>query len=478
MGSSKIHSIVGRTGEVLARLGVTKTASVLVAVSGGADSMALAAILASLKKLGHIAKLSSIHINHSLRNAESDGDEALVKEYMKALKIPVASQRVNTKEYAVAQHVGIEEAARTLRYENFASHAHRTKCDFVVTAHTSNDQAETVLMNIIRGTGLNGLRGIPEHRKLTDDVAVIRPLLTIEKKELLAYIKDHSIPFREDSSNETIDFQRNKIRHLVMPKLEKAYEHRTIYSGFSKMTQNIVGVLEFIDSELLELRENLVVDKPSFFVNRLSIAFDRTKLLRTPQFLRREIILREASALTHTPFAIDQVHTDLLESYLHYPSAKSFPLGDEILISHDGKHIVIEQIQSPPQLIHELAFGKPIRTPVGMIFAKKVLSWNKPKNAEVAYFSYHQLKSRKLHIRYWHPGDKIQPFGMKGKSRLVSDILSEAGIKSERLKYFVPLVVFQEEPDLILWIPGIRSAEIGRLGSESETAVELRRKMA
>ena len=160
---------------------------------------------------------------------------------------------------------------------------------------------------------------------------------------------------------------------------------------------------------------------------------------------------------------------------MSYPSNNSSPLTKKILISHDGKFISLEKIDPAPQVSHHLIIGKKVKTPIGTLSLKKVKTWKKPKDGNSAYFRYSDIGSRKRLVRFWKAGDKMMPFGMKGKSRLVSDILNEAGIKSERLKYFVPLVVFEDEPSFILWIPGIRSAEFGRLSAKSETALELSR---
>jgi tRNA(Ile)-lysidine synthetase-like protein len=165
----------------------------------------------------------------------------------------------------------------------------------------------------------------------------------------------------------------------------------------------------------------------------------------------------------------------LLESFLSYPSKKRFRLANDIEVFHDAGEIQIENITSPPLYEFDLGIGKKIRTSVGLITARKVKTWEMPKDANTAFFKFNDITGRQLLVRSWKHGDKMKPFGMKSKSRLISDILSEAGIKTERMKYFVPLVVFKDEPELIIWIPGIRSSEFGRLSSNSETALELRR---
>jgi tRNA(Ile)-lysidine synthase len=476
MGRSK-EAVTPIVAHALSRLGVKSGSRVLAAVSGGVDSMTLGYILNELRKQGHLKKLALVHINHSLRGKESDKDELLVTRFAKKLDIPVYSFTVDTHVYAVAKKIGIEEAARTLRYEKFAEVAKKGKFQFIATAHTANDQAETVLMNIVRGSGLNGVQGIPESRNITDTSRIIRPILGINKKDVLAYAAANKIPFREDQSNDSLDFQRNRIRHLVLPRLEKAYKDRDIYSGFAKMSRNISAVADYLEGEVAELRKKIIAELPSLFIKRKITSFDKEGLLQAPVFLRRELILREASALQGKLVSLDHVHSLLFESYLNYESKthKSFSLTPEIIINNDGKVVAVEVIDNSPNTEHVLMVGKKVLTPVGTISLKKVSTWEKPKDPNTAYFNFEKIKGRQLAIRYWKTGDRMKPFGMKGKSKLVSDILNEAGIKSQRLKYFVPLVVFKDEPDLILWIPGIRSAEFGSLDTEKETALELRR---
>ena len=475
MGSSNTSTILSTVAHDLSRIGVKSTSNVLVAVSGGVDSMSLAHILNELRKQGHFKKLGIVHINHSLRGKESDKDEILVRKYAKKLKIPIQVFSVVTKAYSVEKKIGIEEAARILRYEKMISLCSSKKYNFAATAHTANDQAETVLMNIIRGSGLNGLQGIPELRTLSDQSLLIRPILGITKKDLRSFAKENGIPFREDASNDSLDFQRNRVRHLVLPALEKAFKDRDIYSGFAKMTRNVASVAEYLETEVQELLNKTIVERPSFFIQRKIISLKREELIKAPSFLRRELILQEASLLSCKLVSIDQIHSLLMDSYLCYPSNKPFYLTKEIILHHDGKFIVIELVEEPPVGSHSLSLNKKIHTPIGFIASKKIRGWEKSNDTNTACFQYEELQGRKLMIRYWNHGDKMKPFGMKGKSRLVSDILSEAGIKSERLKYFVPLIVFQDEPDFILWIPGIRSAEFGRLRNKSETAIELKR---
>ncbi len=179
---------------------------VVCAVSGGADSMALLFAMYLLRDKLKIT-LSAAHFNHGLRGAESDADEAFVRGFCADYQIPFTSQ----KGQVVAGKKGLEAAAREARYNFLKAFPGK-----IATAHTANDNAETVLMHLVRGTGLKGLGGIcPVGERL------IRPMLSVTRKEVLAFLDEFHIPYVEDSTNQTEQFMRNRIRHQVFPLLEK-----------------------------------------------------------------------------------------------------------------------------------------------------------------------------------------------------------------------------------------------------------------
>ena len=178
---------------------------IVCAVSGGADSMALLFAMYLLKEEWNL-QLSAVHFNHHLRATESDEDERFVRDFCEGYGIPlyVGSAQVKTGEK------GLEAAARDARYAYFA-----TLPGKIATAHTADDNAETMLMHLLRGTGLKGLGGIAPKRN-----NLIRPLLSVTRQEVLAFLEEYSLPYREDSSNATDLFLRNRIRHHVVPLLK------------------------------------------------------------------------------------------------------------------------------------------------------------------------------------------------------------------------------------------------------------------
>lgn len=186
----------------------------VVAVSGGADSVAL---LRALAACGFMP-LSVAHVNHQLRGAESDADEAFVRELAAALGVPCRVKSVDV----AALGGNVESTARRVRYEFFAEVVAEAGATWVATGHTADDQAETVLHRLVRGTGIQGLRGIAAcgiASGAKPQAAIIRPLLTVTRAEILVYLTELGQPFREDSSNADPRFTRNRIRHELLPLL-------------------------------------------------------------------------------------------------------------------------------------------------------------------------------------------------------------------------------------------------------------------
>lgn len=185
---------------------------VLCAVSGGVDSMCLLHLLSQREELS----LVCAHFNHQLRGEESDRDEAFVREICKQWNIPLTVGRGDVEAFARREKLSLEEAGRTLRYAFLYQAAEEELCDWIATAHNAEDNAETLLLHLLRGSGLNGLTGIsPQRGKL------VRPLLTTSRKEIEAYLIQHDIPHREDSTNADDAYTRNRVRHQLLPLLEE-----------------------------------------------------------------------------------------------------------------------------------------------------------------------------------------------------------------------------------------------------------------
>jgi len=197
----------------------------LVAVSGGADSVALTRALHALHHAGE-GRLVLAHFNHRLRGAESDADQQFVEQLAHQLGLAIIVRTVATDLAASGSGEGVEGAARQARYEFLIHAAGQAGARYVATAHTADDQVETILFNILRGTGLSGLAGIPRIRRLSEAATLVRPLLGVSRASVLAYLQSIGQPFRQDSTNELTQYSRNRLRHELLPLLERDYNPR------------------------------------------------------------------------------------------------------------------------------------------------------------------------------------------------------------------------------------------------------------
>ncbi len=197
--------------KTLTDLKVSPSHSILVGVSGGADSMVL---LSVLMELGYSP--TAAHVNFQLRGQASDDDAALVREWCSERNVKYYELASNTKEYAASHHLNVQSAAREIRYDWWKDLIRTGSFDFVATAHHKDDSIETIFLNLLRGTGIKGLTGIPLQRDF-----FIRPLITVSRAEIESYASSYHVPFRNDSSNDADDYQRNRIRHHLIPLLKE-----------------------------------------------------------------------------------------------------------------------------------------------------------------------------------------------------------------------------------------------------------------
>lgn len=192
---------------------------VLAAVSGGPDSVCLAHFLAQMARRKRLA-LELFHVHHGLRGRDADRDADSVLALGRALGVPARVARARVRAVAKARGLGVEEAGRKERYRLLATRAKSGRFTVVATGHHLDDQAETVLLHLLRGTSLEGLGGIAPKRALAPGVALIRPLLPLTRAEVLLYLKMHALSFREDETNQDPKFMRNWVRAKVLPLLE------------------------------------------------------------------------------------------------------------------------------------------------------------------------------------------------------------------------------------------------------------------
>ena len=232
---------------------------VCIAISGGSDSTALLRLIHKANTLPRNSLglgLSAVHINHSLRGAESDADQAFVTELCLALEIPLYLQTVDTIAFAETRKQTLEEAARSLRYEVFRNLFVTAKATHILTAHTLDDQAETVLMKLLRGAWLEGLSAIAPVLDQPPGT-VLRPLLTLRREQLRDYLRELNQPWREDSSNSDETFTRNRVRHKILPILRE--ENASIDTTLANLAELAREEEERWNVELTKLLPQLIL---------------------------------------------------------------------------------------------------------------------------------------------------------------------------------------------------------------------------
>ena len=257
--------------------------TVLIAVSGGADSCALVRALHQLRVKGE-GRLIVAHYNHGLRGAESEGDQTFVEELGRELCLKVVVGRRGSETEGVSEGASSEESLRELRYEFLSRTANQTGARCVATAHTADDQVETVLHNILRGTGMAGLAGIPRVRPLTAAATLIRPLLTVTRAEVLEHLAALGHSHREDSSNAAATYTRNRLRHELLPLLERDYNPQ-VREALLRLSQTAAVANEWLDEEVEQIL--------SYFVKPIEggVTIDIHTLNNGPVFLSQVVLM-------------------------------------------------------------------------------------------------------------------------------------------------------------------------------------------
>ncbi|QDU09724.1 tRNA lysidine(34) synthetase TilS [Gimesia aquarii] len=259
---------------------------ILIAVSGGADSVALMQALHQLSNSSYTASLTVAHFNHGLRGNRSDTDAKWLKTECERLAIPFVYEKQELSRLQQESGEGLEELCRKVRYDFLVRMAQENQCTRIAIAHTCDDQAETVLHHIIRGTGISGLKGIPRIRHLQKGIFLIRPLLEISRGEILNYLKICSQEFRQDETNSDVKFTRNRIRHELLPFLKKELNSNVI-QALNRLSHQADEVSTLIDEQAEQILTAATLDK-----NQEIWRLDCDVFKNTPDYIIRQCFLK------------------------------------------------------------------------------------------------------------------------------------------------------------------------------------------
>lgn len=243
---------------------VAEGSSLLIGVSGGADSVSLLRGVCLLRDELRIHP-TVVHVNHQLRGSESDQDANWVRDLCQRLEVPIQVVEVDVSEQAANRRIGIEEAARDVRYEALTREAERLNISTIALAHNADDQIETVLHHLLRGTGLAGLKGMPSSRTLSDRVRIVRPLLSIKRAEIETFLLLLGQDFRSDSSNLDTSLTRNFLRHELLPLLEQRLNPQ-VREHLLRLTQQASEWHEILQHQASEILKAALLDESPFVV--------------------------------------------------------------------------------------------------------------------------------------------------------------------------------------------------------------------
>lgn len=418
--------------------------SILVALSGGPDSVALLYILLELKKYYDI-KIGAAHINHSLRGENSDGDEKFVEDLCKELGVEVYTKKVDIKACANKDNIGEEEAGRKIRYAFFEEKAKEGGYNKIATAHNLNDNIETFLFRLMRGTGLEGLGGIPLKRE-----NIIRPILTQKKSKILKYLEERKIAYRIDESNNETDYTRNKIRLKLIPYIEKEFNGNFVDCLYPLM-EEIDGINAHIKTVVeKELEEEVLYIK---------------RLLAYEPVLRKKIF---KSFMERYPVEVNRRKVEAVEEILYGEGYKEVDLGQGYIFVKEYDKMYVKKEKNEIYDKNKIALeinGKIMYN--GYVIESKLVE-NIPRKKGSYYFDYDKM-NKNIFVRTREEGDRFIPFGMKKSKKLKNFFIDE---KIERSKRdIIPIVVSGED---IILVGNLRSADLYRVDKNTKKILLLK----
>ena len=412
-----------------------------VAVSGGADSVALLRGLLELRsELGIV--LSVVHLHHGIRGAEADADEQFVQRLAERFDLPMHSKRVDVPTHRRRERLSLETAARELRYEFFKCLLEAGACDKIATAHTLDDQAETVLLRILRGTGTRGLAAIPPFRDATPELAarIVRPLLGTRREEVENYLHSLAQPWREDVSNRDPQHLRNRIRHQLLPELEGEYN--------PAVRQALTNLAEIARAEEEHWAAQLTTLAPLFSAREGCVVLERAPLLAQPLALQRRLLVEIADRLD-LPVGFNDIES-MLHVAAHVGTRHEFEGGWLVAATNQALEIRrLPETKAPAEYRFDLSVPGIVTLTLDVsVEAVVVEDAADPRFVPGTLLAYHRLQFP-LQVRNWQPGDRLWPFGSKQAEKL-KRLFSERRIAAgERAAW--PVVL---SGDHIVWVRG------------------------
>lgn len=438
---------------------ICKNDRILVAVSGGPDSVCLLYILVGLKDKYSLS-FHIAHLNHSFRGKESQRDATFVRNLAKRIGIPSTIEKMNVSKIIKERKLSKEDGAREIRYEFLERVAEEQNCNKIALGHTADDQAETVLLRLFKGTGRTGICGIPPKRG-----KIIRPLIEIRREDVLQYLNKNKIPWLMDSSNLEKNYLRNFIRLDIIPTLKKRVNPKLI-DAISKFVVLSRIDESYLDMEADELYTDAIIEK-----KRSEIVLKIDSILSSHTAISTRMVRKAIKDFKGDLRKVTAKHIESILRLCRGETGKKVSLPFHIIAEKSYDRLTLSKIgesvkgykgvvEIPGVCVID---GLKIFTAVQKKFKKQ---W-KNKNDFEAYFDLDEI-SPPLYVRNKLPGDKFIPLGMKGEKKVKDIFIDDKVPKDERNK---PLLIDKKG---ILWIIGNRRSERAKLKKGTEKVLYMK----
>lgn len=416
----------------------TPADKILVGLSGGADSMAL---LLLLKELGY--NCIAAHCNFHLRGEESQRDEDFCRNICEKLNIDILVNDFDVPAQQSLTGESLEMACRTLRYDWWYALVENGKADLIAVGHHLEDNVETLFINLLRGTGIAGLKGM-----MPKNGRIIRPLLKSKRSEIENYLNFIGIEFVTDSTNHEIEYQRNKLRNILIPQIELSFPGAT--DSIGKTIDYLQGNYELYTDYTDILRKKYVINDKGINVSKLVTNEPHAKMALF------ELIRPMGYNMTH----VCNILNAFDDNGKCEVSGKYFTNSQSITLLLDRGLLKASEISNPTETMEDINFHD--TSSCNGLFTTSIITMQEFETLK----TYHNLSPKALYLdaiiletdhkfslRNWRQGDRIKPFGMNG-SKLLSDIFSDAKLSVEQ-KRKVQILTCDDE---IIWVIGLRSS--------------------
>jgi tRNA(Ile)-lysidine synthase len=451
------------------------TDRIVLALSGGADSTALLYAMVSLKKEGILsADIICAHINHQLRGADANVDEDFAVARARDLNLAITTKRVDVRGFAHNNKLSIETAARQLRVETLLDVAKKNNCTLIATAHHKNDNAETILQRLVRGTGFRGLAGIWPTRIFADDIRFARPLLCISRDEVIEYLQKRNLKWRTDHTNADCTYTRNFIRHRLLPSLQQdctgsvVEQLSELAASARKLYSLVCNCAEKVWPELTDCSNN-------------EIKLNLKIFLAQPPPLNVELVRRSLTAVGSGQRDVTKEH---FERIFHLAeqnvTGRKIELPSGFIIRREYDYIVFARHEKSSTSDEPINKSINVQIPGQTGFDKYVIEatalevedcriekFKTEKTNFVEWFDLEKLKLP-LEVRFRNPGDRFWPLGLKAEKK-IGKFLTAAKVPHHLRRKL--LIVADSEK--IIWLWPIRISEQTRVTKKTKKILQL-----